>query len=335
MAGIQQINHYKVPGKVRVAAGSFERGSTRFHYTGPLSRVTISHDLYVKAHDITNIERTHHFRDMAAREKVLALMETTPEGRRQVVGDRTKGIDGLFFGKTEGQLAARQREHAAYSSDRINVEVIRVIPDEDKLNSVIAANRKLLGQPAAYFIYDELVAMVNADITQLPDGRVLAGRLPTETELEFIMRTHENGTQLTEDQYPTASLALVQGGKRFADWGGRAPVDAGTDTWWVDERAPVDAGTYESHRKGLFGLVGGVWKYTDTWWADRYDETQKINPKGPKTGQYRVSRGGSFLDNEDNLLPFNRGQYDFCFRGTNIGGRAVSVVLPQDSLKME
>jgi len=36
--------------------------------------------------------------------------------------------------------------------------------------------------------------MVNADITQLPDGRVLAGRLPTESELEFIMRTHENGT---------------------------------------------------------------------------------------------------------------------------------------------
>ena len=110
------------------------------------------------------------------------------------MGDRTKGVDGLFFGKTAEELAVRQREHAEYSSDRIKAEVVRVIPDEDELNSVIAEDRRLLGQPAAYFLYDELVAMVNADITQLPDGRVLAGRLPTESELEFIMHTHENGT---------------------------------------------------------------------------------------------------------------------------------------------
>jgi len=310
------MTHYKVPGKVRVAAGSFNRGSTRFGHTGPVSRVTISHDLYVKAHDITNIERTHHFRDMAARGKVLALMETTPEGRRQVVGDRTKGIDGLFFGKTAEELVARQREHPEYSSDRINAEPVRVIPDEDELNSVIAADRRLLGQPAAYFTYDELVAMVNAEITQLPDGRVLAGRLPTESELEFIMGTHENGTQLTEDQYPTASLALTQGGKRFADFGGRAPVDAGA---------------YESHRKGLFGLVGGVWKYTDTWWADRHDLTQTIDPRGPKIGQWRVIRGGSSNLRKGFLLPFYRGdncpRQRFCY----VGGRDVGVVLPQDS----
>jgi formylglycine-generating enzyme required for sulfatase activity len=51
---------------------------------------------------------------------------------------------------------------------------------------------------------------------------------------------------------------------------------------------------------GLYGMCGGVWEWTGDWYdAEYYGEIPIDNPTGPKTGEERVLRGGSWADSAD------------------------------------
>jgi sulfatase modifying factor 1 len=120
-------------------------------------------------------------------------------------------------------------------------------------------------------------------------------RLPTEAQWEYACRA---GTKTT--------WSFGDDGRQLADYA------------WHDANAYKDGRQYaqrvaRKHPNGwaLFDMHGNVWEWCRDWYAP-YDAKQKesVDPSGPKKGQYRVWRGGSFADAMPNTRSATRLSFD-------------------------
>jgi formylglycine-generating enzyme required for sulfatase activity len=100
-------------------------------------------------------------------------------------------------------------------------------------------------------------------------------RLPTEAEWEYAARGG-----LIDKDYPNGDEWTKK--KAVQEPGG-----------WTNLIDPVEK--YEPNGFGLYDMSGNVWEWVyDVHSADYYSVSETDNPKGPKEGNHRVIRGGSW-----------------------------------------
>ncbi|MEN9444443.1 MAG: Serine/threonine-protein kinase pkn1 [Bacteroidota bacterium] len=110
--------------------------------------------------------------------------------------------------------------------------------------------------------------------------RWAGGSLPTESEWEYAAKGG-NATQKHE----------YSGSEKPAEVSWFTDNSTGDDYFPEEGSRPV--GQKKPNELGLYDMSGNVWEWCLDWYG-KYDETPKVNPKGPSTGRFRVLRGGSW-----------------------------------------
>ena len=104
-------------------------------------------------------------------------------------------------------------------------------------------------------------------------------RLPTEAEWEYAARGGLEGKDYPWGDESATCTPGAENGAQFSACSGKT----------------VPVMTFAPNDYGLYDMAGNVWEWVADWYdRDYYQNSPQQNPTGPKRGEYRVLRGGSW-----------------------------------------
>ena len=110
-------------------------------------------------------------------------------------------------------------------------------------------------------------------------------RLPTEAEWEFGARSNTQDVMYSTGNSITTQQANFNGSIAF-----------GLNLKEEYRKTPVAADGFEPNSLGLYNMHGNVWEWCNDWYGEHYYGDSPIkNPTGPRQGDMRVLRGGSWF----------------------------------------
>ena len=178
--------------------------------------------------------------------------------------------------------------------------------------------KAVMGSNPSYFKGDDLpVERVSWNDCKEFIGRLnqLTGanfRLPTEAEWEYAAR---GGAKSRGYKYSGSnSIGDVAVYEVNSYNKGSNHPDYGTHA----------VGTKSPNELGIYDMSGNVWEWCEDLYGD-YSGGSQTNPKGPSSGSYRVSRGGSWIYGAGRCRVSNRSNYSPVSRGSDLGFRVVLI----------
>ena len=143
-------------------------------------------------------------------------------------------------------------------------------------------------------------------------------RLPTEAEWEYACRA---GTTNVKTPFNIgSSLSSPQ-----ANFHGKYPY--GTAPPGPSLQRTTKVGSYKPNAIGLYDMHGNVWEWCwDKYNRDYYLNGPKSDPRGPRGGDRRISRGGSWRNNATRCRAAFRGKYAPAVRIDNVGFRVIFTI---------